>query len=289
MKSQQTRPIALIEQLMARIDRRTVPGRLVNALVYRAERLLGHSDALTPPWHVRNQVGPFADPRHYRALGQGVLEYFIGHCNLRPSDDVLDLGCGCGQIAAPLSGYLDRAARYEGFDIGDEMIDWCRRHVAPRHPRFGFQALDVHNSYFRPGGRIRASELVFPYGDGAFDFAFAKSLFTHLLPADTASYVAQTARVLRPGGRAWFSFFFVDDEARAHLAAGQSTLAFEDSGAGYWTVDRKQPEHAVARAERDVLALLEQHGFVLAAPIERGSWCGRPAASYQDSLFVIRR
>jgi SAM-dependent methyltransferase len=279
---------AIVERQLARLDRESPTGRLVAGLVYRGERLVGWSDALTPPSRLRNQVGPFADPRHYRAVGRGVFDHFVTRCGLAPGDHVLDLGCGCGQLAAPLSGYLDEGARYEGFDIGDELIDWCRRNIGARRPRFGFRAFDLHNRYYRPHGRLAASELVFPYDDAAFDFAFAKSLFTHLVPADAERYVAETARVLRPGGRAWFSFFLLDDEARHRLAAGQSSLPFADSGAGYWTIDRARPEHAIARLEGDVVALLTRHGFTPAAPIERGSWCGRSAPGYQDSLFVLR-
>ena len=286
LQQQMTRLAVTIENNLARFP---LASRVVNDVIYRAERLLQQSDALTPPRSLRNQVGPFDSPRLYRDIGRGVLGYFVERCGLERHESVLDLGCGCGQIAAPLTGYLDRSARYEGFDIGDAMIDWCKQNITTRFPNFHFAALDVINTYYRPNGRVRASELVFPYADGTFDFAFAKSLFTHLLPPDAENYVKQMARVLRPGGRAWLSFFLLDDEALKRIAAGQSTLAMQDTSNGYWTVDRSQPEYALARPERDVLAMIERHGLALAAPIERGSWSGRSAVSYQDSIFVTRR
>ena len=262
--------------------------RLVERLIYRAERLLSLSDELTPPRHLRNQIGPFNDPVHYREVGRSVLDYFV-ESGLKPTSDVLDMGCGCGQMAAPLLGYLNGSSRYEGFDIGEEMIGWCRDNITARRPTFRFQALDLYNSYFRPHGRIKASELQFPYADGSFDFAFAKSLFTHLLPADAENYVAQTARVLRKGGRAWFSFFFIDDESRARIAAGKSTLDFRFPGPGYISVETEHPEHAIAYEEEKIVSLLRRYGLEPAGPTSYGSWSGRPAAGYQDSILSVRR
>ena len=261
--------------------------RVMQGLNYRAERLLRLSDALTPPRALRVQVGPFDDPTHYRDVGRSMARYFIS-CGLRPDHDLIDIGCGSGQLAAPLLDYLDGRARYEGFDISDDMIDWCRAHVTARRSSFRFQSLDLFNSYYRPQGRIKAAELVFPYADRSFDFAIAKSVFTHLLPADAENYVAQTARVLRPGGRAWFSFFLLDDGARSRIAAGQSTLDFRFRGDGYLTVQEKHPEYSVAYDEPAIVALLERHGFV-PQPTGWGSWSGRRADGFQDSILALRR
>ncbi|HEX4460330.1 MAG TPA: class I SAM-dependent methyltransferase [Polyangia bacterium] len=281
--------VPLFTHLEQRADR-FGPGarRVTERVLHRVERLLQLSDPLTPPRRLRNQVGPFDDPVHFREIGAGVLRHFID-LGLAPTHDVLDIGCGCGQIAVPLLGYATPAARYEGFDISDDLIDWCRAHLTTRRPSFRFRAFDLYNSYFRPHGRLHASALRFPYADASFDFAFAKSVFTHLLPADAENYLAQTARVLRPGGRAWFSFFLVDDAARARIAAGESSLDFRFPGDGYLSVERARPEHAVAYEEAHVRALLERHGLLPHGATTRGSWSGCSAAVYQDSIVVVRR
>ncbi len=281
--------LPLFMNLEQRADRFGPKAReVVEGLVYRAERLLQLSDALTPPRRLRNQIGPFNDPVHFREIGRSVLNHFVG-AGLKPTDDVLDMGCGCGQMAGPLLAYLTGAARYEGFDIGEAMIAWCAENITARRPSFRFQALDLYNSYFRPHGRIKASELTFPYADGSFDFAFAKSLFTHLLPPDAENYIAQAARVLRKGGRAWFSFFFIDDEVRALIAAGKSTLNFQYPGDGYISVEREFPEHAIAYDEAKIVALLRKYGLEPERPTSYGNWSGRAAGGYQDSIVSIRR
>ena len=56
---------------------------------------------------------------------------------LRPDHHVIDIGCGSGRLALPLTNFL-RRGRYEGFDIDPDMIAWCRRSITPRHPDFGF-------------------------------------------------------------------------------------------------------------------------------------------------------
>ena len=41
------------------------------------------------------------------------------------------------------------------------------------------------------------------------NLVFAASVFTHLVPETTARYIREAARVLKPGGRAVFSFFIL--------------------------------------------------------------------------------
>src|SRR5436190_20773342 len=109
--------------------------------------------------------------RHFTALGR-----------LEASHRVLDVGCGCGRMAIPLTRYLDATGSYEGFDIAATAIDYCRRQITPRHPNFRFKVADIHNGTYNPAGRTSAANFAFPYEQGEFDFAFATSVFTHLLP-----------------------------------------------------------------------------------------------------------
>lgn len=47
-------------------------------------------------------------------------EHFLGHfrnlCDLKPGEVVLDVGCGVGRMAVPLTGFLSPKGRYEGFE-----------------------------------------------------------------------------------------------------------------------------------------------------------------------------
>ncbi len=70
----------------------------------------------------------------FRATGEEFLTYFIEIGGLRPSDRVLDVGCGVGRMAVPLTRYLSPEGRYEGFDVMANAVEWCQRHITPRFP-----------------------------------------------------------------------------------------------------------------------------------------------------------
>lgn len=276
-------------RLLDKLQALGLPAIVSESLRYGVERTLGISDPLTPPRALRRLVGPYDDARLYRQVARSVFEHFVGDCGLSGDARVLDVGCGCGQMAAPLTAYLSPAGAYDGFDIDPSMIEWCRRNIAARFANFRFQCLDVANSYYKPRGKLDAATLRFPYEPASFDFVFAKSLFTHLLPAASDNYLAETARVLRRGGRAWISFFLLDAESLAAIERGTSTLDFRHLRDGYRTVDAAQPEHAVAYERAAVEQRFAQHGLTLSRPPILGSWCGRAAAGYQDTIVAEKR
>ena len=74
----------------------------------------------------------------FTATGREFLGHFTELGGLEPGDRVLDIGCGIGRMAIPLSGYLEGGS-YAGFDVGRAMIRWCRRNISPRHPEFEFE------------------------------------------------------------------------------------------------------------------------------------------------------
>src|SRR5438132_12809377 len=115
-------------------------------------------------------------------IGEQLVNLLVHYGGLRRTDRVLDIGCGIGRVAIPLTHYLDPAASYDGFDIVKRGIEWCRRHITPRHPNFRFHLADLRSSEYRARG-ADASHFPFPFADDWFDFAFATSLFTHLVLA----------------------------------------------------------------------------------------------------------
>lgn len=124
---------------------------------------------------------------------------------------VLEIGCGLGRVAFALRYLLSEHGRYEGFDIVRDKIDFLKAEFEPRHPNFRFTWADVQNTYYNPGGEVAGEQYRFPYDDESFDIVFAASVFTHMLPPIVARYIAESARVLKPGGRCVFSFFLLDN------------------------------------------------------------------------------
>jgi SAM-dependent methyltransferase len=113
---------------------------------------------------------------------------------------VLDIGCGCGKTARTLV-YHPYIKQYIGFDVIPDNIDWCLRTIAPvATGRFEFHCLDVYSQTYNPTGKLRGIDVVFPAADGSIDFAFAASVFTHLLEGDAKHYLQEVKRTLAPTG-----------------------------------------------------------------------------------------
>jgi hypothetical protein len=92
-------------------------------------------------------------------------------------------------------------ARYIGFDVLEISVEWSRRHLGTSSGgRFEFHHADLYNAEYNPSGVYQARDYRFPAGDATVDLAFAASLFTHLLEMDCRHYLAETVRVLKPGG-----------------------------------------------------------------------------------------
>ena len=123
---------------------------------------------------------------------------------------ILDIGCGVGKTARFLA--YNPLVDYVGFDIYLPAISWCRREFGRLYgERFRFAHFDGHSSMYNPNGTVAVEDYVFPAGDSSVDLALGASIFTHLYEKDMLHYLAQTSRVLRPGGVALFSIHTPDE------------------------------------------------------------------------------
>lgn len=263
---------------------RTLQGKLLSG-IDGVERALGRRASLEPPRRLRG-VGA----GDFRAVGAAVLDLLIEHGCLRPDARVLDIGCGSGRVAVPLTDYL-RDGCYEGFDVNAEMIDWCRQTIGARHASFGFTVIDVSNTHYNRAGAVTAPAARFPYDDEAFDFALATSLFTHLLPAGFANYARETARVLVPGATFFATFCLINEHSSARIERGEATIDLsrrvrDADAVEYRALDPRSPETAVGLGETFVRSTLEAAGLEVTA-VHPGVWSGHPAGvSYQDVVIA---
>jgi SAM-dependent methyltransferase len=238
-------------------------------VVDAAEGLVGRRDPLTPPR--RLLTGDYSE---FRELGSEFRDAFVREGGLRADDAVLDVGCGPGRMAVPLTGFLSEHGRYDGFDLVRDEVRWCQEAITPRFPRFTFTRIDVRNPLYNPGGSIAASELRFPYGDGSFDFAFLTSVFTHMLPDAVDRYLAELRRTLRPTGRVFATWFLLNEESLALIEAGSSYFAFAHERGVARVNDSDAPEAAVAYPEAWLREQAARHGFAVERVLG-GYWCGR--------------
>jgi SAM-dependent methyltransferase len=238
------------------------------------DRLSGRAGRLVPPRRLQ-----FVGEGDFVGIGDEFLSHLVALCGLRPEDRVLDVGCGIGRLARPLAGYLSIDGAYAGFDVNAAGIRWCTQRYG-HFPQFSFAHADVLNARYNPGGTGDAASYAFPYEDGSFDVAVLVSVLTHLSGDVALHYLAQTRRVLAPGGRVLATAFVLDPHAP------DPALVFGPPRDGTAVVDPAVPEEAVAFDEDWLLEALRAAGLDLVA-LHPGSWTGRAdGLSFQDVVVA---
>lgn len=128
----------------------------------------------------------------------------LRHYGLRPSDFLIDVGCGSGRLARPLSAYLH--GKYSGFDVVEDLVEYARLTV--NRPDWRFEVID---------------HIAIPEPDGTADFVCFFSVITHLLHEHSYWYLEEAKRVLKPGGKIVVSF--LEFAEPAHWPVFHDTLA----------------------------------------------------------------
>ncbi len=168
----------------------------------------------------------------------------------RPTDEVLDMGCGWGTISYAMAPV---ARRVVGVDFSRRAVEECEARLA----RSGLDNLE-----FRVGD---ARDTGFPAG--SFDLVVAADLFEHLYPDDSEAVVVEAFRVLRAGGR-----FAVWTPCRSHVL---EVLKNND------VLLKRDPSHVDYKSMRRMRELLQDAGF----EVERAYF----AESHLPGLQLVER
>jgi ubiquinone/menaquinone biosynthesis C-methylase UbiE len=279
--------------------------RVFDRTTNAVESIMGWRETLTPPLRIRLHIGPFADPRLYRLAGDMNVQAFKDLAGLKPNASFLDIACGCGRVARALTNYLDASATYEGFDAAKKPVEWAQSVITPRFPNFHFRTADTFNKRYNPLGRTGASEVIFPYEDNKFDFAFAGSLYTHMVPEEVANFVAETKRVLKPGGTTLATYCLLNEKTLPIVVEGRSMPRLIYKYGDCMVRSPKDPAHFIAHPESWVRDLYAKVGLEIVEPIERGTWAettpdsvalekyhlgGSPSQrASQDAVIAVKR
>lgn len=244
-------------------------------------KLSGKSKSEIPP-NGKNFIGP----GDFEKIGNEFFDYFKRYGQIQPDSKILELGCGMGRMALPFKSFLNSDGAFHGFDIATEGIEWCTNKIAPNDARFHFQKVDIYNKLYNPSGKINANEFVFPYPNNSFDFVFATSVFTHMLPTDLLQYIKETYRVLKPSKKALFTFFVMDEIAQNLVLQQQSFLDFKYHEKDFFTISKKIPESNVAFEKEWLNKVFAENNFKVLDEAF-GSWSGRkPYLSFQDIVVL---
>lgn len=225
----------------------------------------------------------FCGDGDFRAIGAEFLERLVSDAGLAPGGRVLDIGCGIGRLALPLTQYLDESGSYDGVDPVAAGIAWCAETITALYPRVRFRHLDLQHPLYNPRGALPTAGTRLPFVDASFDRICLISVLTHLNLPEVLHYAAEVARLLAPGGCCLATAFQMNPPARAALAAGRGRLRFDaDADGPVYYADPDAPLAAVAFDEDAFLEKFLRHGLRRRSPAQYGCWSGRDMPSFQD-------
>lgn len=179
---------------------------------------------------VRAQYGKVGDA-YVRSVGHATgndLERMLHHAAPQPSDTLLDIATGGGHVARVVGPHVGHVI---ASDLTPEMLD----HAVPYLEGQGLANVE----------RLVADAGDLPLEDGSVDIVTCR-IAPHHFP-DPAQFVAEVARVLRPGGR-----FILVDSTVPDGPIGDFFNAYEAV---------RDPSHERSLTEAGWIALLESHGF----------------------------
>lgn len=179
---------------------------------------------------VRSQYGKVGDA-YVKSRGHASgndLDRMLALAGPQPTDTLLDIATGGGHVARVLGPHVGRVI---ASDLTPQMLD----HAIP---------------YLREQGLTNVESLVadaqdLPLEDGSVDIVTCR-IAPHHFPAP-AAFVAEVARVLRPGGR-----FLLVDSTVPDGPVGEFFNAYEAV---------RDPSHVRSLTEAEWIDLLERNGF----------------------------
>jgi len=213
------------------------------------------------PLIVRTGVGNSILFPHYYYLTASapIWMYFFANRYAGLDSTIVDIGSGVGKSAVGLrdGDYMGARfrGRYLGFDVDPEMVAWCGAHFPS--DRFSFTRVDAASTVYNPAGSTARPRLECP--DGTADLVFSQSLFSHLLEEDLRHYLAESHRMLKPGGWMLMTFFCLDDLEGRGLMEGRWTFSHPLGPAR--VENPRYPESAVAYTRPWMIEAARSAGF----------------------------
>lgn len=246
------------------------------------DKIQGKRHKYVPP---RGSIytGSPANAAAYIDQGQRQLMLLKNHIDLKPNDEILDIGSGIGRTAIALTEYLESDGVYKGFDVVKLGVDWCNSKIGKDFSNFEFKYVPLFNDLYNTSN-LRAEEFVFPYEKDAFTKIFSFSVFTHMQIGEIQNYFKEICRVLKTDGLAFSTFFLYDDSNENHIST-ENKFKFPIKKNGYRLMNEDVKSGNIAIHKNTLKTMLNKENLDLVEIID-GFWKDKSNysknASYQD-------
>lgn len=204
-------------------------------------------------------TGSPASAEDYLEQGQHQLIMLKDLAGLQPNHNVLDIGSGIGRTAIALTGYLNHKGSYEGFDVVERGVQWCKERIHKENPNFNFKYVPLFNDLYNTA-TLKATEFIFPYEDNSIDVAFSFSVFTHMQIEEIQHYFNQINRVLKPGGICFSTFFLYDDLSEEFIST-KKDFSFPVKKNGYMLMNDTVKSGNIAIHKNKLFQMLSESHF----------------------------
>ena len=138
---------------------------------------------INPYYAIMTIPGQTWTEKDFYATGKKQIDYIMQSPLMigRGKGKALDFGCGVGRLTQALLTYFDEVT---GIDISEKMLSLAREYNRSDRCKYLLN---------------KCAPVLLSY-DGQFDFVISCLVLQHIENADTAKYIQELIRVLKPGG-----------------------------------------------------------------------------------------
>lgn len=213
---------------------------------------------------------------------------FYHHLDKKTGNHVLDVGCGMGLVGMAAAPYVGANGHLTGIDVNPAAIEYCKSALGAGNRTFSL--LETANLMYSPG--VPRQQAPWELPDASMDLVTALSVWTHFQEEDAGFYLAEVARVLKPGGTAVITWFELDEIYEKSLGSGRvEEWVFDQKceGSGHWRYPKwaTVPENAIGVEGAALENAIAASGLQRSATYP-GSWKVDGGFYFQDVLVLKR-